>query len=555
MGQYASAVPADAILPRPVFVVGALDACTEPLATALGAHPDVAVARAPFLAPFLRRFEPDRVLAGDELPAALGMLAAAGASQPTDLGASRTAADLAARAVRAAIGDAAAGAVRWVDPTAANLSCVRELVRCFPDASVVAVVRDPRAVLGSVGPADRVGTTARDVGRHVARAAELVRRSRNRFPPERFTVVRDEDLAADPVPALEHLCRFLDLAYDTRMASALERARQRPSNGSGAFARAQVEAISREVMTEYGYARHAPAMLDVPLRATAALAHATRHPVVSLKSLARVGRAKFGRDEAPRTTVPNVAVAASSPTASFEAQLADDRRGFVCDVADPARPTVVAFGGIGGGVGLPHYEFFRLLGDVAVNRVFVRDLDQCFYHRGVRGLGATFDDVAENLAALLPPSSRTVFVGSSAGGYAAIILGTLAQADHVLTVAPITFIDRWHRLAVLDRRWASSIDPVNRGANVQRPYLDARRVLASAPACPPIDCYYPSRHRLDALHSRRLGGLPTVRLLPVDSVRHELVKEMRDAGTLREVVLDALGEPHVERRSFGGANV
>src|SRR5207247_419307 len=102
-------------------------------------------------------------------------------------------------------------------------------------------------------------------------------------------------------------------------------------------------------------------------------------------------------------------------------------------------PTIVAFGGIGGGVGVPHYEFFRVLDGLRVNRVFVRDIDQRFYHRGVRGLGVAFAEVGANLEALLPPRSETVvFVGSSAGGFAAIALGSLIGVDRVVAVAPLT---------------------------------------------------------------------------------------------------------------------
>ena len=226
----------------------------------------------------------------------------------------------------------------------------------------------------------------------------------------------------------------------------------------------------------------------------------------------------------------------------FEEQLSESDRGVVVDVSSPPAPTVVAFGGLAGGVGVPPYEFFRLLEGLPTNRVFVRDLEQVFYQRGVPGLGRTFDEMARNLAALLPrESERTVFVGTSAGAFAALIFGTLIGVDRIVTIAPVTFIDRWRRAAVRDRRWRELVDPVNRGPRTQRSYLDVKLTLRARRSGPPIDIYYPRHNRLDTIHARRLKRLPQVTLESIDSERHDVVREMRDSGALRDLIVRALG--------------
>jgi hypothetical protein len=134
-----------------------------------------------------------------------------------------------------------------------------------------------------------------------------------------------------------------------------------------------------------------------------------------------------------------------------------------------------------------------------------------------------------------------VFVGTSAGAFAALIFGTLIGVDRIVTIAPVTFIDRWRRAAVRDRRWGPLVDPVNRGPQTQRSYLDVKAILRARPTGSPVDIYYPRHNRLDRFHARRLATLPQVGLNALDSERHDVVREMRDSGALLDLIVRALG--------------
>ncbi|HEY8018305.1 MAG TPA: hypothetical protein VIG53_02305, partial [Actinomycetota bacterium] len=72
---------------------------------------------------------------------------------------------------------------------------------------------------------------------------------------------------------------------------------------------------------------------------------------------------------------------------AFEAELGDTSSGVVAEPRDAGETTLLAFGGIRGGLGIPPYEFFRVTEGLPVRRILVRDLDQVWYLRGIRGLG------------------------------------------------------------------------------------------------------------------------------------------------------------------------
>jgi hypothetical protein len=227
---------------------------------------------------------------------------------------------------------------------------------------------------------------------------------------------------------------------------------------------------------------------------------------------------------------------------TLEEQLADDELGYLTDLDHGPAPVLIAFGGIGGQVGISPFEFFRLMSSVPVNKIFIRDIDQSFYHRGIRGLGTTFEQCGDALAALVPlDARRVVCIGSSAGGFAASVFGTMIGADQVIAIAPITYLTRVRRRLTHDRRWRKSIDPINRGPGRQRAYLDLRRFLRSQSGpLPRTDVYYAEKHRLDALHARRLRGIRNVHLLPRTGANHALAKEMRDSGELERMFSEAL---------------
>jgi hypothetical protein len=106
---------------------------------------------------------------------------------------------------------ASRGKKRWGEKTPFHVWHVPTLLRVFPDAQVVGIVRHPGATLVSTR---KWGYTPEDaISKWVRANAEILRRAHEQ-PPARFQVVRYEDLVRHPRISMESLLAFLGEPWD-----------------------------------------------------------------------------------------------------------------------------------------------------------------------------------------------------------------------------------------------------------------------------------------------------------------------------------------------------
>ncbi|PWI19136.1 sulfotransferase [Streptomyces sp. Act143] len=108
------------------------------------------------------------------------------------------------------------GKVRWGDKRPAYALHVEEILRLFPDAQFVHLVRDGRDCVASL-----LGMPWWHRGFHEAVATwaqvmDTTRRHARRLGPGSWHELRFEDLVADPEPQLRALCGYLGEEYDPR---------------------------------------------------------------------------------------------------------------------------------------------------------------------------------------------------------------------------------------------------------------------------------------------------------------------------------------------------
>lgn len=109
------------------------------------------------------------------------------------------------------------------------------LLRLFPEARFVHLVRDPRDVAASVIGRGWAGNAWTAADRWIE-AEALWERVAADLPPDRYVDVRYEALLAEPEQELAHLCRFLGVAYDPVMLEVERRSRYRRPDASRAEA-------------------------------------------------------------------------------------------------------------------------------------------------------------------------------------------------------------------------------------------------------------------------------------------------------------------------------
>lgn len=210
---------------------------------------------------------------------------------------------------------------------------------------------------------------------------------------------------------------------------------------------------------------------------------------------------------------------------------------------DGSGTLLIAFGGMLGRMGMPPFEFFSLAGAIPVKRLFVRDLHQAWYHRGLPGHGTTLTSVAESLSELIAGEEieRLVVAGNSAGGYAALVFGTLLRADVVLCFAPQTVLDLDFLASIGDHRWDGRLRPLVEESALDRRWVDLGAALTQSPSTGTrYEVYFDESLDVDRRHVERLAGLENLRLYRFGRGRHHVVRSLRDSGALKRIVERAL---------------
>jgi hypothetical protein len=228
----------------------------------------------------------------------------------------------------------------------------------------------------------------------------------------------------------------------------------------------------------------------------------------------------------------------------FRRELEDPSTPLSLDMDRDSRTLLIAFGGMRGQLGMPVFEFFKATGGIPVKRLFVRDLRQAWYHRGIPGHGSTIEAVAQSLGELIERhgADRLVVAGNSAGGYAALLFGTLLGADTVLGFAPQTVLELQVLAEIDDHRWDEQLQELTTAGALDPRWTDLRRALPQARRRGTrYELYFDDSYDLDRLQAERLAEVEGVQLHRLDGGAHGIARDMRESGELERVLQRALG--------------
>jgi pimeloyl-ACP methyl ester carboxylesterase len=228
----------------------------------------------------------------------------------------------------------------------------------------------------------------------------------------------------------------------------------------------------------------------------------------------------------------------------FRRSLEDPNVPLSLDMGADSRTLLIAFGGMRGQLGMPPFEFFKATGAIPVKRLFVRDLRQAWYHRGIPGHGSTIEGVGESLGQLVASHGieRLVVVGNSAGGYAAMLFGTLLGADTVLCFAPQTVLELNILGDMGDHRWDGQLEELVADGGLDSRWTDLRSALpALRRSDTRYELYFDDSFAIDRLHAERMGELEGARLHRREGGAHDLARELRKSGELHTILHGALG--------------
>ena len=216
---------------EPVFIVGAARSGTTPLQLALNMHPDLGVYGETQAFFVRRRFgaEPSDVSFRHLLE--YWRVVVSGCCPYTDLlddaEVQRNLAEASsyAQVLNVIMGAIAAreGKNRWGEKSPAHIFRLADIRAAFPNARIIHIVRDPRAVVCSNIKAFRHGQFndwnvyaaakywVRCLNVHAGQVASQA---------ERYTMIQYEDFVTQPKPTLASICSFLGITFADEMLSA-----------------------------------------------------------------------------------------------------------------------------------------------------------------------------------------------------------------------------------------------------------------------------------------------------------------------------------------------
>lgn len=216
---------------------------------------------------------------------------------------------------------------------------------------------------------------------------------------------------------------------------------------------------------------------------------------------------------------------------------------------------IIAFSGGAQKLDVPVYQFFETSKTLGYNRILLRDRHNMFYHHGVdrrrRDWRSLIDYLEQEIARLSP--KKTLCVGTSSGGYAAIIAGYHLKADFVHAFGPQTKI-AIDRTGIRNarhpvRRWRMSVS-----RRVLRQVLDLAPMLRQCNGKTRYFVHYGTGHAIDRNFAERVSQLPAVTTLGYPCSAHAIAIFLAKNRFLDRLLIienqDRLAE--LARHHFGG---
>lgn len=226
---------------------------------------------------------------------------------------------------------------------------------------------------------------------------------------------------------------------------------------------------------------------------------------------------------------------------SFMEQVAHPSLGIAKDFETPSDTLLIAFGGLAQSIGMPPFEFFGLTREIDVKKLFCRDFARAWYHYGIDGCGSSLDEAIEGIQELVTASkaTRAVAVGTSTGGYAALVFGRyVEQVEEVHAFAPQTHLDLEWRRRHGETLAQEALEALHASGRLLARYSDLAPLLADDDATTYF--VHTGTRPPDRAYAEHVAHAPGVSVVQHDVVEHNVAAALRSTGELKPLLLDAL---------------
>lgn len=208
------------------------------------------------------------------------------------------------------------------------------------------------------------------------------------------------------------------------------------------------------------------------------------------------------------------------------------------DFTIDSKSLVIPLGSVRDNYDFDKFEWSNISEDISISRrfkkLFIRDMRNSWWQCKFEGLGGDGPHYLANFIKQKVKESgaeRTLVIGSSMGGYGAILLGCLADLDLVIAISPQSYLTP-------GRYIKNHLDSKFEGLNINKEETDLKVILEKyGNNHTQYDIYFGKHNASDLDHATRISHFPGVNLFPLDSAKHSVSKPMRDSGMLKDIIL------------------
>jgi predicted esterase YcpF (UPF0227 family) len=182
---------------------------------------------------------------------------------------------------------------------------------------------------------------------------------------------------------------------------------------------------------------------------------------------------------------------------------------------------IVCFGGLALQIGkIPPFEFLRYLSSIYTNNCdlyFFIDRQQCWYHKGINKITSNIDETVDYLKDIIKNYEKVIFMGVSAGGYAAILFGSLCNVTNVISFIPQTVLNN-----PINIKYKNLKEVIN---------MNTQYLLYGDPIIKDIN----NLHHIS--HCNNLQEYKNVKIIRNNNCN---LKQLRDNGTIKKIIDDII---------------
>ena len=166
------------------------------------------------------------------------------------------------------------------------------------------------------------------------------------------------------------------------------------------------------------------------------------------------------------------------------------------------------------------FEFLNYLSSIYTNNYdlyFYIDRQQCWYHKGIHNITSNIDETVTYLKDIIKNYEKVIFMGVSAGGYAAILFGSLCNVSNVVSFVPQTILN----------------EPINlKYKNLKEVINNTTQYLLFG------DLYIKNIKKLHHIyHCNNLQEYKNVKIIKKININ---LKQLRDNGTIKKIIDDII---------------